>query len=121
MKPVFLRIVAERFFNDALDRLVDKGEEKTAAGMAAALGKLINAISVHPDSGSPRYANLLDLPGLRHRKLGRYAYLVFYMERDAYIDVWQILHARMDILNRLRDAGATGEDDENDAYTNPGS
>lgn len=115
MKPVFLRIAAERFFNDALDRLVDKGEEKTAAGMAAALGKLRNAISAHPDSGSPRYANLLDLPGLRHRKLGRYAYLVFYMERPTYIDVWQILHARMDILARLREPDALAEDNESDA------
>ena len=115
MKPVFLRVVAERFFEAELDSLVDKGEERTAAGMATALGKLKNAISAHPDSGSPRYANLLDLPGLRHRKLGRYAYLVFYVERDTYIDVWQILHARMDILHRLRDPDAPGEVDENDA------
>lgn len=113
MKLVFLRIAAERFFNDALDRLVDKGEEKTAAGMAAALGKLGKSISAHPDSGSPRYANLLDLPGLRHRKLGRYPYLMFYMERETYIDVWQIFHARMDILHRLREPGAPGDDNEN--------
>ena len=114
MKPVFLRVVAQRFFEAELDSLVDKGEERTAAGMASALGKLKNAISAHAASGSPRYANLLDLPGLRHRKLGRYAYLVFYVERDTYIDVWQILHARMDILHRLRDPDAPGEVDEND-------
>lgn len=115
MKPVFLRTVAERFFGGELDRLVDKGEERSAAGMAAALGKLRNAISAHPGSGSPRYANLLDVPGLRHRKLGRYRYLVFYVERDTYIDVWQILHANMDILNRLRDPDAPGEGKANDA------
>lgn len=116
MKPVFLRVVAERFFEAELDSLVDKGEERTAAGMATALGKLKNAISAHPGSGSPRYANLLDLPGLRHRKLGRYAYLVFYVERETTIDVWQILHARMDILHRLRDPDAPAEIDENDDW-----
>ena len=115
MKPVFLRVVAERFFEAELDSLVDKGEEKAATGMVTALGKLKNAISAHPGSGSPRYANLLDLPGLRHRKLGRYAYLVFYVERDTYIDVWQILHAKMDILHRLRDPDTPAEVDENDA------
>ena len=99
MKPVFLRTVAERFFGGELDRLVDKVEERTAAGMATALGKLKNAISAHPGSGSPRYANLLDVPGLRHRKLGRYRYL----------------HANMDILNRLRDPDAPGEGEANDA------
>lgn len=41
------------------------------------------------------------------------AYLVFYMERETYIDVWQIFHARMDILHRLREPGAPGEDNEN--------
>jgi toxin ParE1/3/4 len=114
LKPVFLRAVAERFFETELDSLVDKGDEKTAAGMATALGKLKNAISVHPDSGSPSYANLLDLPGLRHRKLGRFAYLVFYFERDTTLDVWQILHAKMDILHRLRDPDAPAEVDKND-------
>jgi toxin ParE1/3/4 len=111
LKPVFPRTVAERFFDSELDKLVDKGEEKTAASMATALGKLINAINAHPGSGSPRYANLLNLPGLRHRKLGRYRYLVFYVEHDTFIDVWQILHANMDILNRLRDPDAPDEDD----------
>jgi toxin ParE1/3/4 len=114
LKPVVLRVVAERFLEGELDSLVDRGEIKTAAGMVAALGKLRNAISAHPDIGSPRYANLLDLPGLRHRKLGPYAYLVFYIERDTYIDVWQILHTRMDILNRLRDPDPPSGNDGDD-------
>jgi toxin ParE1/3/4 len=106
VKPVILRVVAERFLESELDNLVDRGEIKTAAGMVAALSKLKTAISAYPDIGSPRYADLLNLPGLRHRQLGRYAYQVFYMERGAYIDIWQILHDRMDILNRLHDPDA---------------
>lgn len=115
MTPVILRVVAERFFEAELDSLVDKGEEKTAAGMVTALGKLKYAIGAHLGSGSTRYANLLDLPGLRHRKLGRYAYLVFYVERDMTIDVWQILHARTDILHRLRDPDTPADVDGNDS------
>ncbi|MBV0881835.1 hypothetical protein KTQ42_21380 [Noviherbaspirillum sp. L7-7A] len=56
---------------------------------------------------------MLDLPGLRHRKLGRYADLVFYVEWEDYIEVWQILHARMNVLNRLRDPDSPGAADEN--------
>jgi toxin ParE1/3/4 len=60
------------------------------------------AISGHPGIGSPQYAHELAIPGLRSRKLKRYPYLVFYLERDDHIDVWRVLHAERDIPAWMR-------------------
>ena len=42
------------------------------------------------------YAHELDLPGGLCWPLKRYPYLVFYVERDDYIDVWLVLHGMRD-------------------------
>ena len=54
-------------------------------------------IAAAPGTGAPRYAETLDLPGLRHKRTGRLPHLVFYVERPDHIDVWRVLHARRDI------------------------
>ena len=59
----------------------------------------------HPAIGSPRYAHELNLPGLRCLTLTRYPHIVFYVERDDYIDVWRVLHGMRDIPSSLRDEG----------------
>ena len=46
-----------------------------------------------PSGGSPRYAHELDLPGLHCRPVGRFSYLIFYVERGPEVDVWRVLHA----------------------------
>ena len=38
---------------------------------------------------------------LRCRPLKRYPYLLFYMEREAHIDLWRVLHGQRDIPARL--------------------
>ena len=50
-----------------------------------------------PASGSPCDARELDLPGLRSCIVRRFPYPVFYVEREADIDAWRILHAARDI------------------------
>jgi toxin ParE1/3/4 len=59
-------------------------------------------IATRPAAGSPPYGQELGLPGLRHRRLRRFPYLVFYVEREDHIDVWRVLHAQRDIPVRLR-------------------
>jgi toxin ParE1/3/4 len=46
-------------------------------------------------------AHELGLPGLRSRSVGRFPYLIFYVEQPDHIDVWRILHARRDIAEWL--------------------
>lgn len=80
---------------------------RTTADVAVAirfideLERSISMIAKAPATGSPRYAELLDLPGLRCRRLAGYPYLVFYAERERQIDVWRVLHERRDILGSL--------------------
>jgi len=62
-------------------------------------------IGRHPATGSTRYAQELDLPGLRCWPVKRYPYLVFYVERDDHIDVWRVLHGQRDIPAWLRESG----------------
>lgn len=60
-------------------------------------------IGEYPASGSPRYAHELDLPGLRCRPVGRFPYLIFYVERGTEIDVWRVLHAARDLPAWMRE------------------
>lgn len=50
-----------------------------------------------PSAGAQRYANELNLPGLRFQALRRFPYLVFNVERSDRIDVWRVLHGQRDI------------------------
>ncbi|WOE82639.1 type II toxin-antitoxin system RelE/ParE family toxin [Pseudomonas protegens] len=61
-----------------------------------ALEKAYLHIGRHPALGMSRYAHELDLPGVLCWPLKRYPYLVFYVERDDYIDVWRVLHGMRD-------------------------
>jgi toxin ParE1/3/4 len=76
---------------------------RTEAGEAVALRftqaveRALSHIGTHPASGSPRYAHMLDLPGLRVWPLRRFPYLVFYAEGEDAVVVWRILHASRDI------------------------
>jgi toxin ParE1/3/4 len=96
-KPVLPRNRADRDVDDAIDYYLREGSEKAALGFIEALRQTYLQIGRHPQLGSPRYAHELDLPGLRHRALKRYPYLVFYVERENHIDVWRVLHGRRDI------------------------
>lgn len=51
------------------------------------------------------YGHELELPGLRSRKMVRFPFLVFYVERDNHVDVWRMLHAQRDIASWLGEEG----------------
>ncbi len=50
-----------------------------------------------PGSGSPRYAQVLDVPELRSWSVSGFPYLVFYAEREHSIDIFRVLHTSRDI------------------------
>lgn len=56
---------------------------------------------MRPKGGSPRYAQELDLTGLRFRTIGRFPYLIFYIEKEAEIDVWRVLHGARHVHARM--------------------
>ena len=102
-KPVVPREQAHRDIEDAIAYYLDEGAEAAATGFIDTLEKAYTHISLHPATGSPRYAHELNLPGLRSWPLTRYPYLVFYVEHADYIDVWRILHGQRDIPVWMRD------------------
>ena len=87
----------------ALDIYAREAGPEIATGFVDALEAAYRKIGEHPGIGSPRYAHELDLPGLRHRRLARYPWLVFYVERNDHIDVWRVIEARRDIPAWLSD------------------
>ncbi len=97
VKPVVPRALASRDVDQAIEHYLDEGGERIGLGFIDALEKAYRHIARHPASGSPRYAQELDLPGLRVWPLKRYPHLVFYVERDDHIDVWRVLHSQRDL------------------------
>jgi toxin ParE1/3/4 len=103
IRRVVPRSVALSDVEQAIDHYAREAGAGIALGLIGALETAYRAIAEHPRIGSPRYAQELDLPGLRHRPVGRYPFLIFYVERDDHIDVWRVLDARRDLPEWLRD------------------
>ena len=97
VKPVIPRALASRDVDQAIEHYLDEGGERVGLGFIDALERAYRHIARHPASGSPRYAQELDLPGLRVWPLKRYPHLVFYVERNDHIDVWRVLHSQRDL------------------------
>ncbi len=108
MKRIVPREEAERDIDEIADYYTDEAGEDIARGFADAVRDAYRIIGERPGMGSPRYAELLGLEGLRSRKLRRFPYLVFYLEREDHIDAWRVLHAQRDIPATLSEKKATG-------------
>lgn len=76
--------------------------EAAALGFIDALEQAYMHIRRHPATGSTRYA--LNLAGLRFWPLRRYPYLVFYVERSDYVDVWRVLQGQRDVPAWMQDS-----------------
>jgi len=105
IKPIIPREEAERDVDDVLSYYLDENAPEAAHGFIDALESAYHHISQFPGTGSPRYANELNLPEIRHWSLGNILYLIFYVEQHGHIGVWRILHSQRDIpefwLNNL--------------------
>lgn len=97
VKGIVPRELANRDVEEAIDHYLLEATAKVALAFVDELEKAYAHIARHPASGSPRYAHQLGLADLRFWPLGRYPYLVFYVEYDEHIDVWRVLHQQRDI------------------------
>ena len=102
-KPVVPRSVANRDVDDAIEYDLNEGAEQAALGFLDALEQAYAHIGRYPATGSPRYAQDLNLPGLLSWPLTRFPHIVFYLERPEYIDVWRGLHASRNIPVWMQD------------------
>jgi len=104
VKGIVPRELANRDVEEAIDHYLVEATAKVALGFVDELEKAYAHIARHPASGSPRYAHQLGLADLRFWPLGRYPYLVFYVERDERIDVWRVLNDQRDIPAWMNEA-----------------
>ena len=102
-EPVTLRERARRDVDEAVERYLSESGADVARAFIDALEEALRHMSLHPGSGSPRYAHELDLPGLRSWMVVGFPYLAFYVEGETGIDVWRVLHTARDIPAWLRE------------------
>lgn len=96
-KRVALRRPAAKSIDRAVEHYLQEGGAALALRFIAALEKAYRHIRRYPATGSLRYAADLDIPGLRFWPLDKYPDLIFYVEREDHVDVWQVLHGQRDI------------------------
>ena len=92
-----LRDAARRDIDEAVAFYMSRGAATPALEFLDRLEQAFAHIARHPHAGSPRYAHILDLAGLRSWLIDGHPYLVFYVERHDHIDVWRVLHGDRDI------------------------
>lgn len=102
-KPVIPRRQADDDAAKAADFYLDEAGVNIALAFIESVEQVFNYISRHPAAGSPSYAERLDVPGLRFWKTKRFPYLIFYVDRGTHVEVWRILHEKMDIPAWMRD------------------
>lgn len=102
-KPVVLRQQARRDVAEAVEHYLAEASAAVAAAFIDALEDAFRRVGEHPASGSPRYAVELNLPGVRSWIVTGFPYLIFYVEREADIDVWRVLHGARDVPAWLRE------------------
>ncbi len=97
MKPVVWSRPARLDANEAAYWYATEGGLDLGERFLAEVEAALAHIGRHPQLGSTRYAVPLKFDELRTWPLRRFPYVVFYVEREAQVDVWRILHAQRDI------------------------
>jgi toxin ParE1/3/4 len=97
MKVVVQRDRAVKDIDAAIASYLAEQADEAALALVDGIEDAFPLIGRHPGIGTPRYADELDIPGLRGWSLPRFPYVIFYLERDDHVDVWRVLHAKRDI------------------------
>ncbi len=103
-KPVVPRELASQDVDEAVEHYLGEGGTQAALGFIEAWEKAYAHIGRQLADGSPRYADELNLPGLRFWSLKGCPHLVFYIERANHVDVWRVLHSQRDIPAWMSDS-----------------
>lgn len=102
MKPPLLRQVAERDIENGFAHYLQEASIEIAQAFVGGVDAALHHIEQHPGTGSPRYGELFNTPGLRSWLVSRFPYMLFYVEHDKYLDVIRVLHQQSDIPIQLQ-------------------
>ena len=101
--PVALGEHARRDIDEAVGHCLIEAGETVSLDVIDSVEDACRRIGDHPMGGSHRHAREPGISGLRIRPAGKFPYLVFWVEREADIDVWRVLHGARDIPTRMRE------------------
>jgi toxin ParE1/3/4 len=101
--PVRLRRLAADDIDAAVGHYLSESGHDVAGRFIDAVERALTHVGRHPHNGSLRFSYDLDIPGLRTWPVGRFPYLVFYIESESHIDVWRVLHTRRHLAASLAD------------------
>jgi toxin ParE1/3/4 len=99
-KPVIRRAAADEDIGEAVDYYAGESVA-TADRFIDELKRHVQLIGKTPRIGAPRYSHELNIAGLRFQKVGKFPYLIFYVEHEEYIDVLRVLHEHRDMPRTL--------------------
>ncbi len=102
-KPVVRRAQASADITAAVTHYLGEADANLADRFIDEVESAIGAIAEAPGTGSPRFGDMLQLPGLRSRRVAGFPFLIFYVEADRRIEVWRVLHERRDLAGTLLD------------------
>ncbi len=105
-KPVIRRNRATQDIDDAVGFYLKQDAEAAALTFIADLERATGFLAENPAIGSPRYGQELNLPGLRSWPLASHPYLIFYVDRPDYVDVWRMLHMHRDVPTTMLEHAA---------------
>ena len=100
MKPVGVQRLAEQDIFAAIDYYTENAP-KVVERFMKAVDRSMFSIGDSPGIGSPTFAEVLDVPGLRYRAITSFPYAVFYQESDHDIRVLRVLHHGRDIMSLI--------------------
>jgi toxin ParE1/3/4 len=96
-KPVVRRAAADRDVEVIVDHYLEAAGADVALDFVDVLEQAYLDLARHPGTGSPKYAHHLGMPGLQSWPLTRFPYLVFYFEKAIEVEVWRVLHDKLDL------------------------
>lgn len=109
-RAVVLRERAVRDVERAVDGYRRNAGESIALRFVDAFEKALARIARHANAGAPRFAQELDLPGLRSVRVAGFPYVVLYGCTSAHLDIWRVLHDARDLPALLQDDSGFRDD-----------
>ena len=102
-KPVVTRHQADDDVDSAFEYYLANAGADVAIGFIDEYEKATLHLSRFPLIGSPLIGHTLGVSELRQWPLKRFPYLIFYFDFEHAVEIWRVLHSRMDIPAWLQD------------------
>ncbi len=96
-KPVVRRRKADDDIESTVAYYQAEAGNNTATDLLNQLESALQSVAKQPGAGSQRFGHELDIPDLRQWPLGRFPYLIFYVEKTNRIEIVRVLHTSRNV------------------------